>query len=51
MPALEVALPRADALGARGAGTPRETHIFAMIASPNSLHFTSFAPSICRAKS
>ena len=27
------------------------THIFAMIASPNSLHLTSFAPSIRRAKS
>jgi hypothetical protein len=27
------------------------SYIFAMIASPNSLHFTSFAPSIWRAKS
>ena len=40
-----------DTLGARLAGAPRMNYMCPMIASPNSLHFTSFAPSICRAKS
>ena len=39
---------------ARGYYEPRaarEPHMWAIMASPNSEHFTSFAPSICRAKS